>query len=96
MIDIRTFIQVISFMVLAAGLLAGFIKMQTTQNMKIEQLQAELTDLKLRQRRSTDLQVDTDKALLEMGKDIKQILKDMDELKINGCRRIGEGHNGTV
>jgi len=96
MIDIRTFIQVISFMTLAAGLLAGFIKMQTTQNMKIEQLQAELTDLKLRQRRSTDLQVDTDKALLEMGKDIKQILKDMDELKINGCRRIGEGHNGTV
>lgn len=96
MIDIRTFIQVISFMVLAAGLLAGFIKMQTTQNMKIEQLQAELTELKLRQRRSTDLQVDTDKALLEMGKDIKQILKDMDELKINGCRRIGEGHNGTV
>jgi septal ring factor EnvC (AmiA/AmiB activator) len=92
MIDIKTVIQIVSFLIVAGGLFSGFVKMQTTQNMKIENLDKELEELKRKQSLATSHQIETEKTLIEIGKDIKQILKDIEGIKEHGCSKRVESH----
>lgn len=88
MIDIKTFVYIISFLIAVGGMIGAFFTMQTKQTMKINQLEKEVQDVQKRQEESSHHQLDTEKSLIEMSKDIKQILKDVEELKMKGFSHV--------
>ena len=86
MVDIKTFIYVISGGVVLVGWIVSFFVMQKGQNMNISQLQTEITDLKRKQSDASHYQIETEKTIVEINTKLDHIVKTLEELKAAGCR----------
>ncbi len=84
MIQIDTVIQIAVGAFFILGAIIGFFVMQKGQNMKIEQLQKEVDELKKEQSKSTEHQIKTEKIIVEINMKLEHIAKAIDELKRNG------------
>ena len=78
-IDIKILIGAVSII----GGIVTFFTMQTRQNMKIEQLQKEVDDLKRKQSISTSNQIKTEKDLIAINGKLDHILEAIEDLKNN-------------
>ena len=84
MIELSMLIEIlIGFFVIGGGIVSFFV-MQKGQNMKIEQLQKELDELKHKQELAEKDQHKTDKAIIEINATLKHIAEAIDDLKRNG------------
>ena len=79
-IDIKILIGVITII----GGIVTFFSMQTRQNMKIEQLQKEVKDLKKKLSEMAHYQIETEKAIIEINVNIQHIADAIEELKNRG------------
>ncbi len=84
MIEIKILIGIIGGVIALGGGIVGFFTMQTRQNMKIEQLQKEVDDLKRKQSLSTTNQIKTEKDLIAINVKLDHIIEAIDDLKKNG------------
>ena len=85
MIDIKTFIYIISGGVILVGWIVSFFVMQKGQNMNISQLQTEITDLKRKQSDASHYQIETEKNIIEINTKLDHIVQALEELKARGC-----------
>lgn len=90
MIDIKEVIYIILGLITIGGGVVGFFVMQTRQNMKIEQLEKEVKDVKSKQAKATGHQIETEKTLEVIGTKLDRLLVDMEELKKQGCGRCSD------
>jgi hypothetical protein len=81
MVDLSTVIEIIIGIFVIGGGVIGFFVMQKGQNMKIEQLQKEVDDLKRKQSLSTSHQIETEKFIAEINIKLEHIMKAIDEIK---------------
>lgn len=81
MVQIDLVIQIIVGIFLVGGGIISFFVMQKGQNMKIEQLQKEVDELKRKQSLSTTHQIETEKFIAEINIKLEHIVKAIDELK---------------
>ena len=81
MVQIDIVVQIIVGIVLIGGGVISFFVMQKGQNMKIEQLQKEVDELKRKQSLSTSYQIETEKFIAEINIKLEHIAKAIDELK---------------
>ena len=85
MIDMKTVVYIIIGIVTIGGAVVTFFTMQTRQNMKIDQLEKDILDIKGRQTRATTYQIETEKNIVEINTKLDNIIQTLDELKKNGC-----------
>lgn len=83
MIDLNIVIQVAVGLVIVGGAIISFFVMQKGQNMKIDQLQKEVDELKRKQSKSTNHQIETEKIIVEINIKLEHIVQSIDELKNN-------------
>ncbi len=81
MIDIKFAIYVVVGIISIGGAIIAFFQMQTRQNMKIEELQKHMEELKKKQSISIGHQIETEKAIVEINTKLDHIVKSIDELK---------------
>ncbi len=81
MIDVNTVIEIAIGIFVIGGGVIGFFVMQKGQNMKIEQLQKEVDDLKRKQSLSTEHQIETEKVIVEINTKLQHIMLAIDDLK---------------
>ena len=81
MIDLKFVIYIIVGIISIGGAVIAFFQMQTRQNMKIEELQKDVEELKRKQSASTGYQIETEKAIVEINTKLDHIVKSIDELK---------------
>ena len=67
MVQIDIVVQIVVGIVFIGGGIVGFFVMQKGQNMKIEQLQKEVDELKRKQSLSTSYQIETEKFIAEIN-----------------------------
>ena len=84
MIDIKLVIYIAVAILSVGGAIVTFFQMQTRQNMKIEQLQKDINDLKKKQSLNTGHQIETEKFIAEINVKLEHIAKSIDDLKRNG------------
>ncbi len=83
MIQIDTVIQIAVGAFFILGAIIGFFVMQKGQNMKIEQLQKEVDELKRKQSKSTEHQIETEGLVREINVKLEHIMLAIDDLKNN-------------
>lgn len=81
MIDIKLVIYIIVAILTVGGAVVTFFTMQTRQNMKIDQLQKDLTKLEKKQTESTGHQIQTEKDLIAINAKLDHIVVAIDEIK---------------
>lgn len=81
MIDVKLVIYIAIAIVSIGGAIVTFFQMQTRQNMKIEQLQKDIVDLKRKQTESTAHQIETEGLVREINVKLEHISKAIDDLK---------------
>lgn len=81
MIQIDIVVQIIVGIFIIGGGIIGFFVMQKGQNMKIEQLQKDLDELKRKQSESTKHQIETEGLVREINVKLEHIMLAIDELK---------------
>ena len=81
MVQIDIVVQIIVGIVFIGGGVISFFVMQKGQNMKIEQLQKEVDELKRKQSLSTSYQIETEKFIAEINIKLEHIVKAIDDLK---------------
>ena len=84
MIDIKLVIYIAVAILSVGGAIVTFFQMQTRQNMKIDQLQKDINDLKKKQSLNTGHQIETEKFIAEINVKLEHIAKSIDDLKRNG------------
>jgi septal ring factor EnvC (AmiA/AmiB activator) len=84
MIDIKLVIYIAVAILSVGGAIVTFFQMQTRQNMKIDQLQKDINDLKKKQSLNTGHQIETEKFIAEINVKLEHIAKAIDDLKRNG------------
>ena len=84
MIDIKLVIYIAVAILSVGGAIVTFFQMQTRQNMKIDQLQKDINDLKKEQSTNTAHQIETEKFIAEINVKLEHIAKAIDDLKRNG------------
>ena len=84
MIGIDTLIQILVGVFFIGGGIISFFVMQKGQNMKIEQLQKEVDELKRKQSKSTEHQIETEGLVREINVKLEHIMLAIDDLKKNG------------
>ena len=84
MVDVSTVVEIVIGIFVIGGGVIGFFVMQKGQNMKIEQLQKEVDDLKRKQSLSTTHQIETEKFIAEINIKLEHIAQAIDDLKRNG------------
>ena len=82
-VQIDIVVQIIVGIVLIGGGVISFFVMQKGQNMKIEQLQKEVDELKRKQSLSTSYQNETEKFIAEINVKLEHISQAIDDLKNN-------------
>lgn len=85
MIEIKDLIYIVIGLVTIGSGIVGFFVMQTRQNMRIDQLEKDLNNLGEKQSKSEGHQIDTEKAIISINEKLDHLLKDMEELKKQGC-----------
>ena len=81
MIDIKLVIYVTVAVLSVGGAIITFFQMQTRQNMKINQLEKDIEELKRKQSKSTEHQIETEKVIVEINTKLEHIAKSIDDLK---------------
>ena len=84
MIDIKLVIYIIVAILSVGGAIVTFFQMQTRQNMKINQLEKDIEELKRKQSLATSNQIKTEKDLVAINVKLEQILEAIQDLKSNG------------
>lgn len=84
MIELDTLIQIfVGIFVIGGGIISFFV-MQKGQNMKIKQLQIDITKLEKKQSKSTEHQIETEGLVREINVKLEHIMSAIDDLKRNG------------
>ena len=83
MIQIDTVIQIAIGLFVILGAVISFFVMQKGQNMKIEQLQKDIDELKRKQSKSTEHQIETEGLVREINVKLEHIMLAIDDLKKN-------------
>ena len=92
MVEIKYLIYIIGAVITIGGAVVGFFTMQTRQNMKIEQLQKDLTsakhdlqtaidDLRRKNSDTNGRQIKTEKELIKIDTKLDHILEALEEIK---------------
>lgn len=81
MIKLELLIQIVVGIIVIGGGIVSFFVMQKGQNMKIEQLEKDITDLTRKLSDYTGRQIQTEKAIVEINATLKHIAEAIDELK---------------
>ena len=84
MIDIKLVIYILLAVFTIGGAIVSFFVMQKGQNMKINQLEKDITDLKRKQSDSTAHQIETEGLVREINVKLEHIMISIDDLKKNG------------
>ena len=84
MIDLKLVIYIAIAVLTIGGAVVGFFTMQTRQNMKINQLEKDIEELKRKQSKSTEHQIETEGLVREINVKLEHIAKSIDDLKKNG------------
>ena len=84
MIDLKLVIYIALAILTIGGAIVSFFVMQKGQNMKIEQLEKDITDLKRKQSDSTAHQIETEGLVREINVKLEHIMISIDDLKKNG------------
>jgi len=95
MIDLKLVIYIAIAILSIGGAVITFFQMQTRQNMKIDQLQKDLdhtkeelqeaiNDLRRKQSKSTEHQIETEGLVREINVKLEHIMLAIDDLKKNG------------
>jgi len=95
MIDLKLVIYIAIAILSIGGAVITFFQMQTRQNMKIDQLQKDLdhtkeelqeaiNDLRRKQSKSTEHQIETEGLVREINVKLEHIMLAIDDLKRNG------------
>ena len=87
MIDLKTLIYIIIGLITIGTAVVTFFNMQTRQNMKIDQLQKEVKDLKIKLSGVTSYQIKTEKDIVEISTKLDSLMDIMKEIKEKGCGR---------
>ena len=74
MIELKLVIYIAAGILTIGGAIITFFQMQTRQNMKIDQLEKEIEELKRKQSLSTNHQIDTEKAIVEINTKLNHIV----------------------
>lgn len=95
MVDVSTVIEIVIGIFVIGGGVIGFFVMQKGQNMRLDQiekdatatkeeLQKEIDELKRKQSKSTEHQIETEKVIVEINTKLEHIMLAIDDLKKNG------------
>lgn len=81
MIELSTLIEILIGVFILGGGIVGFFTMQKGQNMRIAQLETEVSELKHKQALSEGNQVKTEKDIIAIHVKLDHILEAIEELK---------------
>ncbi len=84
MVEIKILLGIIGGVIALGGGIVGFFTMQTRQNMKIEQLQREVKELKRKQSDFSHYQIASEKDLVAINVKLDHILDAIEDLKKSG------------
>lgn len=87
MVDIKTVIYLVIGLLTIGGAVVAFFQMQTKQNMKIEQLETDVKEMKKRQSDQAHYQIDTEKAIIRIEEKLEALFGLVSEIKEKGCGR---------
>ncbi|MDC7125768.1 MAG: hypothetical protein PQJ46_09380 [Spirochaetales bacterium] len=92
MINLKIFVGILTGILVIGGAVVTFFQMQTRQNMKIEALEKEVTEirgkeipeLKRKLSEQSHYQIETEKAIIEINGKLDHISEAIEELKKGG------------
>lgn len=86
MVSVTTLIEVVGLLIVLGGAVGAFYSMQTRQNMKINELNEKVRDLRTDLIDEKEKRIELSEAVIEIKKDLEHILSAVQEIKDRpGC-----------